>query len=228
MQLRGGGLSLPFIHITNPFESKRRIRPKSSKNFDFLEDIDARTKEPITDQDRRLLEAIRLLADHECAKAIFKLIKKGARVRFVSNLIVLIHKLVSSAFMFCRCVRSSRCLYEPIHLAAERGLTQVILIVRLMTTAEGKHITYFFSYSLSLQGSLYIIPASLLTFRFTRSAHRPQFRFVNPQRPFLSSKSIPPSFGPNVMWRRWSAEVADCVSLAGRGSRRERVSQART
>ena len=80
MQLRGGGF--PFIHVTNPLEAKQKNQRKNRIRSSVLEEVDARTKDPITNQDRKMLEAIKTLGDSECAVTVSKLIKKGARVRY--------------------------------------------------------------------------------------------------------------------------------------------------
>ena len=70
IQLRGGGF--PFIHVTNPLEAKQKNQRKNRIRSSVLEEVDARTKDPITNQDRKMLEAIKTLGDSECAVTVSK------------------------------------------------------------------------------------------------------------------------------------------------------------
>ncbi len=85
IRLRGaGGLSLPFIHISNPFEAFRQRRQSRNQSIPIQDTrrLDARAKDTVTsEEDRKLLEAIKSLSDDECAMAVSKLIERGARVR---------------------------------------------------------------------------------------------------------------------------------------------------
>jgi hypothetical protein len=83
----GGGLSLPFIHISNPFEAFSKRRRARNQSTPVLENqkSGARAKDTISEEDRSLLEAIKSLNDEECAHAVSELIERGARVRYYSG-----------------------------------------------------------------------------------------------------------------------------------------------